>query len=205
MKSLAILGASGHGKVVADAAELNDWGSIVFFDDAYPAITLNGKWPVQGTFEDMLAALNQFDAVFVAIGNNQIRLDKLKSLQQRGIPIATIIHPDACISRYAKLHEGSVVMAGAVVNSDAVIGMGGIINTQCSVDHDCVLGEAVHVSPGAHLAGAVQVGDGSWIGIGSSIKQLVRVGVGVTVGAGAAVIADVPDYATVVGVPARAI
>jgi len=49
----------------------------------------------------------------------------------------------------------------------------------------------------------VRVGDLSWIGIGASVRQLVRIGGGVMVGAGAVVIADVPDGVTVAGVPAR--
>ena len=36
MNCLAILGASGHGKVVAEIAELQGWKKIVFFDDAFP-------------------------------------------------------------------------------------------------------------------------------------------------------------------------
>ncbi len=38
MSRLAVLGASGHGKVVADCAELVGWSDIVFFDDAWPKI-----------------------------------------------------------------------------------------------------------------------------------------------------------------------
>ncbi|MNJ71095.1 UDP-N-acetylbacillosamine N-acetyltransferase [compost metagenome] len=83
------------------------------------------------------------------------------------------------------------------------IGPGSILNTGCSVDHDCVLGTAVHISPGARLAGGVKVGDLSWVGIGASVRQLVRIGSDVIVGAGAAVTTDVADAQTVVGVPAR--
>lgn len=91
------------------------------------------------------------------------------------------------------------------MNAGACIGRGAILNTGCSVDHDCILGMTVHVSPGARLAGGVIIGEGSWIGIGASVKQLVRIGSRVIVGAGAVVLADVPDGITVVGVPARPI
>ena len=88
-------------------------------------------------------------------------------------------------------------------NVDSRIGIGAIINTDATVDHDCVLGSAVHVSPGAHLAGGVCVGDRSWVGIGSAVRQLARIGSDVMVGAGAAVVADIPDGCVVTGVPAR--
>ena len=39
---LAILGASGHGKVAADAAEQGGWPSVAFFDDAWPGLHREG-------------------------------------------------------------------------------------------------------------------------------------------------------------------
>jgi len=203
VRKLAILGASGHGKVVADTAECCGWKTIEFFDDAWPVLQHNGAWSVVGDTEVLLERIKQFDGVLVAIGNNRIRHAKLLELQAAGVRLCSLIHPAATISRYVALGEGSVVFAGAVVNVDARIGLGAILNTGCSIDHDCELGAAVHVSPGARLAGGVTVGNLSWIGIGASVRQLVRIGAGVMVGAGAAVMADVADELTVVGVPAR--
>jgi sugar O-acyltransferase (sialic acid O-acetyltransferase NeuD family) len=203
MKRLAILGASGHGKVVADTAEICGWESVVFFDDAWPTLDSNGVWPVDGNTNEMLERLSEFDAVLVAIGDNRIRLDKLAILKGAGAHFACLLHPSATVSRYATIEGGTVVFAGAVVNAYARIGTGCILNTGCSVDHDCTLLAAVHVSPGAHLAGGVQVGEASWIGIGSCVRQSISIGAGVMVGAGAVVVADIVDGVTVVGVPAR--
>ncbi len=205
MKRLAILGASGHGKVVADTAEHCGWRSLLFFDDAWPQRQHNGHWAVVGNGAALFDALASFDGVLVAIGDNRIRQDKLRRLLEAGASLVTLIHPAASVSPHALLGEGSVVFAGAVLNVDAQVGPGAILNTGCSVDHDCHLGEAVHVSPGARLAGGVRVGDLSWIGIGACVRQSLHIGRRVLVGAGAAVISDVPDGATVVGVPARPI
>lgn len=203
MNRLAILGASGHGKVVADTAECCGWQVIEFFDDAWPQTTRNGAWNVVGDTVLLKAALHTYDGVLVAIGNNHIRHRKLLELEEEGARICSLVHPAATVSRYALLESGSVVFAGVVVNADARIGMGAILNTGCSIDHDCVLGASVHVSPGARLAGGVRIGDLSWIGIGASVRQLVQVGSQVTVGAGTVVISDVSDLLTVAGVPAR--
>ncbi|MDY0208467.1 MAG: acetyltransferase, partial [Pseudomonas sp.] len=83
------------------------------------------------------------------------------------------------------------------------IGAAAILNTGCSVDHDCLLGDAVHISPGARLAGGAKVGLCAWIGIGAVVRQLLTVGAYSVVGAAAAVVMDVPEHATVVGVPAK--
>lgn len=203
MKRLAILGASGHGKVVADIAECCRWEEIVFFDDAWPSVTTNGCWQVAGDSQTLVQRLKQFNGVVVAIGNNVVRAQKLAWLNQMSAPLVTLIHPSAVVSRYAELGIGTVAMPGVVVNAGTRAGVGTILNTGCSVDHDCVIESCVHISPGARLAGGVHVGAQSWIGIGASVKQLVRIGQNVTVGAGAAVVADLSDDITAVGVPAR--
>ena len=200
---LAILGASGHGKVVADTAECCGWQTVEFFDDAWPRLQTNAVWPVVGDSAVLMARLADFDGVAVAIGNNRIRHAKLLELRADGARLVTLVHPAATVSRYAVIGEGAVVFAGAVVNAEARISMGGILNTGCSIDHDCLLGNAVHISPGARLAGGVQVGDLSWIGIGASVRQLVRIGERVIVGAGSAVVSDIPNDVTVAGVPAK--
>ena len=200
---LAILGASGHGKVVADTAECCGWQTVEFFDDAWPGLQKNSVWPVVGDTTALMRRLADFDGVVVAIGNNRIRHAKLLELRAAGACVVTVVHPGAIVSRYAAIGQGTVVFAGAVVNAKACIGQGAILNTGCSIDHDCALGDAVHISPGVRLAGGVYVGDLSWIGIGASVRQLVRIGERVMVGAGSAVVSDIPNDVTVAGVPAK--
>lgn len=203
MKRLALLGASGHGKVVADAALASGWDSVEFFDDAWPDRRMNGIWPVTGNSAELMARAREFDGVIVSIGDCEIRWQKHCELRAAGAKLALVVHPAATISRHAVLGEGCVAMAGAVVNIDAVVGQACIINTGATVDHDCRIGDAAHIGPGAHLSGNVQIGQCSWVGIGAVVKQGLRIGDRVMVGAGAVVVQPVFDAQTVVGNPAR--
>lgn len=194
---LTIIGASGHGKVVADIAEKNGYDQIVFYDDD-PKKTACGKWPVAGPTSLALAGSGD---VFVAIGDAKTRERYMDLLAGRRLPV--LVHPAAVTAPDAVIGEGSVLMAGAVVNPGAVLGRGVIINTCASVDHDCRLGDFVHLSVGAHLSGTVTLGKGTWVAIGACVINNVTVCGGCTIGAGAAVVRDIPEPGTYVGVPAR--
>jgi sugar O-acyltransferase (sialic acid O-acetyltransferase NeuD family) len=202
---LAILGASGHGKVIADMALLLGYTDVVFFDDAWPTKSSAGRWSVIGTIETLLGSMADYDAVIVGIGDNRIRFEKHAVLAAANGPFVTLVHPAATVSHFAQIGEGSVICAGAVVNVDAVLGAAVIVNTGATVDHDCRLADGVHIAPGAHLSGGVHVGESSWIGVGACVKQGVRIGSSVMVGAGAVVVYDIPDGVMVVGNPARLI
>ena len=203
MNKLAIYGAGGHGKVIADAAELQGWKTIHFFDEKYPDTTCHGVWEIVGDFARLCGVLGSYDGVIVAIGNNVIRLEKQRSLQALGARLISIIHPQAIVSPYASIGLGCVVFAGAVVNAFTSIGEAVIINTGASIDHDCVLSDGVHICPGTRLAGNVSVGEASWIGIGSSVIQQVNIANNVLIGAGSVVVRNIKQSGTYFGTPAK--
>jgi sugar O-acyltransferase (sialic acid O-acetyltransferase NeuD family) len=202
---LAILGASGHGKVIADMALQLGYTDVVFFDDAWPSKSSISRWSVVGTIETLLGSVTDFDAVIVGIGDNRIRLEKYAVLTAANAPLVTVVHSAAVVSDFVQIGIGSVICAGAIVNVDAVLGAAVIVNTGATVDHDCRLADGVHIAPGAHLSGDVHIGESSWIGVGACVKQGIHIGSDVMVGAGADVVSDIPDGVTVVGNPARPI
>lgn len=204
-RSLAIFGAGGHGRVIAECAEANGWTSIRFFDDGGAGSVASSDWSVEGTGADLLTHASSFDGVVVGIGANAVRLAWMQRLVDAGASLATVVHPSAIVSSRAFIGAGSVVFPGAVINIGARLGKAVIINTAATVDHDGRIGDGAHISPGAHLAGAVTVGRGSWIGIGAAVREGVTIGHQVCVGAGAVVVKSVDDGLTVVGNPARSL
>lgn len=192
MNRLIIIGASGHGKVVADIAGLNGYTDIVFLDDDETVRSCGGYKVIGNT------KTKTDGDVFVAVGNAAIR----KRLSE-GRNVVTLIHPHAVIARDAVIGEGSVVMAGAVINPGARIGKGCIINTCSSVDHDCIVGDYCHVAVGAHLCGTVKAGCNTWIGAGATVSNNVVICEDTMIGAGCVVVNDITEPGTYVGVPAR--
>lgn len=196
---LTIIGASGHGKVVAYIAKLNGYEEIEFLDDNMELHSC-GKWPVVGTSE--LAAEIEND-IFVAIGNAAVREQFMERFRNKHI--VTLIHPSAIIAEDVEIGIGSVVMAGAVINPGTRIGKGCIINTASSVDHDCELEEFVHVAVGSHIAGTVIIGKGTWIGAGATVSNNITICDSCMIGAGAVVIHSIIDAGTFVGIPAKTV
>jgi sugar O-acyltransferase (sialic acid O-acetyltransferase NeuD family) len=201
---LLIIGASGHGKVVADIAiKMNKWQSIAFLDDDESFKTSMGL-EVIGKTADALIYKDEAD-FFVAIGSNAIREKIQEKLTNERLNVVSLIHPSAVLGNDVEIGIGTAVMAGVVINSSSRIGKGCIINTSASLDHDNVIEDYAHISPGVNMAGTVKVGKRSWLGIGSVVSNNVNICSGCKVGAGAVVVKDITEPGTYVGVPVRKI
>ncbi|WP_164667657.1 acetyltransferase [Virgibacillus doumboii] len=201
-KKLLIIGAGGHGKVVADIAlKMNKWKDIAFLDDNERIKSSTGI-EVVGKARDVSAFINDYD-MFVGIGDNYVREKIQNSLEVKGASIPALIHPNSVIGERVDIQSGAVVTAGVVINSCAKIGKGCIINTSSSVDHDSLIESFVHISPGAHLAGAVTIGRRTWLGIGSVVSNNLFIINDSKIGAGAVVINNIIEPGTYVGIPAK--
>lgn len=203
---LVLYGASGHGRVVADAARLAGFEILGWADDdrsRHGGEIAGAPVVSAGLAETIAWARAHHCRVVVTIGDNSVRARIFSELEAAGAELATIVHPRATIASSAKLGVGSVVLAQAVVNPDASIGRNVILNTGATVDHDCVIGDHAHLSPGVHLGGTVSVGEGCHLGVGVAVRNNLAIGRWTLVGVGAAVVADLPDHTVAFGVPAK--
>lgn len=208
-RSVIVIGAGGHAKVLIDTLQVCSvpvYG-ILDNDPAKRGGEVLGV-TVIGTDEQLRQWAPDKIVLVNAIGSTESLLSR-SSLHERfhamGYSFLNVVHPGAMISRHARLGEGVQVLAGAVVQAGACLGDGCIVNTGTLIDHDCNLGNHVHAAPGVVLSGGVVVGSHTHIGTGAAVIQGIRVGSRCLIAAGSMVIQDVADGERVAGVPAKRI
>ena len=198
-RSLIIIGAGGHARVLIDTLQLTGKSILGVVDKGHAAHSTGPSGlAILGDDE----AVDRFapDAVLLVNGVGTVKTTAQRDAIYRrflakGFHFATVVHPSAVISNSATLGEGVQVMAGCVIQAGASIGANSLINTRASIDHDCRIGETVHIAPGATLSGTVTVGDETHIGTGAVVIQGITIGRHCLVAAGAVVYRDLPDGA----------
>jgi len=207
--SVLLWGGTGQAKVMRPVLERSGARVVAVCDDTpdlpspFPDVPLLRGWDgfTRWLGTQQLAGL----AFLVTIGNphGRVRLRLHDRLAEAGLTPISAVHHTAWLSESARVGTGAQIHAGAVVETGVSIGRQCIVNTRASVDHECVLEDGVEIAPGATLCGLVHVGTAAWVCAGATVLPRIRIGADAVVAAGAVVIRDVPDGATVCGVPAR--
>lgn len=199
MKDVVIVGASGHGKVVADIVLKSGDKVFGFLDDNPKVGNFFCGFPVLGSTDDWIKV--QEKSFIIAIGNPEIR----ETLSQKiRAEFYTAIHPSAQISLLdIHIEEGTTIMANAVINSGAYVGRHCIINSAAVVEHDNHISDFVHISVGAKVAGTVNIGARTWIGMGACINNNLSICSDCMVGAGAVVVKSIERSGIYIGIPAK--
>lgn len=194
---LVIAGAGGHGKVVADIAVKIGYRDILFVDDNATGACIG--FPIVGKSCDLEKFYDGRTDFVIAVGNNKVRKEIAEAHDVKWV---SLVHPSAQIGLQVCIGAGTVVMAGAVINSAASIGHHCIINTCAVIEHDDIIDDYVHVSPNATLGGTVHVGICTHVGIGATLKNNIDICGGCKIGAGTVVVKTIGKAGTYVGIPA---
>ena len=195
-RPLVILGAGEHARVVAEAAAADSatWRVVELVDQGSDA-----------ALRARLDAAGPGDGPWLVLGFGGPPAARRRVVEAMGHDArwAVVVHPAAWVSPSARVEAGAVVLAGSVVNAGAVVGPHAIVNSSVVVEHDVRVGAFSHLAPGAIGGGGTAIGDDTTIGLGAAGRDHSAIGSRATVAMGAVVVADVPDDATVLGVPAR--
>ena len=140
MKKLVILGFGGYGRTIEDvvlSAQLFD--EVVFLDD-------NARHKkVKGALADFSKFAGDDVWFYPAFGNNNLRVEWMNMIVNSGAQVATIIHPQAYVSKNAVIEKGTAVLPQAVVNTGSIVRSGCIVNFGAVVAHDVVIEKGVHL------------------------------------------------------------
>jgi len=203
-KKIYIIGYSGHGRVLADAAQSSNLNIEGYFQE-----TESDKNPFFLTYmgheSDIVNDFFPRSKFIIGIGDNHMRSKVYHFIINKKGTFQNVLHPTAFISDLAEVKEGCFVNTNVIIHAGAKIGVNSIINSGAIVEHDCQIGAHVHIAPRATLCGNVVVGDYTLIGAGATIIQGVTIGSNVTVGAGSVVVRDIPNNVTIVGNPSKII
>ena len=204
-KKVVLVGYSGHGYVVADAAREQGLELLFYVDkervreNPYDLAYLGSEGDPE--FEHW----NQDYVYVLGIGSNEVRWKIGEKIRSRGKKLLNIIHPRASVTKSLESGIGNFINSGAAINARTIIGDYCILNTSAVLEHECVLADAVHLAPGAVLLGNVRVGDNTFIGANSVVREGVTIGKNVIIGAGSVVLEDIGDNEKIVGNPGRRI
>lgn len=177
-----------------------------FVDDFVEVETKIHGIPVLGEIDliNDSSIYQEFDIV-VSMGHPDRRAQVYYTLADKGVRLATLIHPAAVVSPTAQIGDGVIINGPSAVCADTRIEDLVLVEDMSSVGVDCVLEFGCLLGNGVTMGGASQCLRESYIGTNVTIVVKKTVGRRAYIGAGAVVSSDIPDGKLAVGVPARVI
>lgn len=204
MKEAIIVGAGTYGEVYA-AYLSKSYNIIGFIDDDDSLI---GKEvldiPILGNFTYLESKVDRSINVFVPIGNNIIRTNILKKLEQLGFKTPSFIHESASIHETVILESPIYILSGVNIMPFTSIEKYTMISMGVNIAHHTKIDIGCFFSQGTNIGASIRIEERAYFGIASTAMTGVKkIGTDVLIGAGAVVINDIPNHAVVAGVPAK--
>jgi sugar O-acyltransferase (sialic acid O-acetyltransferase NeuD family) len=145
--------------------------------------------------KDLDEFLHRCDTAFVAVGqikSPDLRMRLFRKLVAGGCTLPVVVSPQARVSKYADVGQGTIIMHGAIVNAGARVGENCIVNSLSLIEHGAQVGDHCHISTHAVLNSNVRVGVGTFVGSGATVRQSIELGHTCVIGMGVRVLKDCP-------------
>ena len=211
MEKIIIVGAGGFGREIEWLIKrINKnkptYEMIGYADDGKEKEEKIGHSKVMYT-TDELCEINEKINIVIAIGNSKVRKKIAEKLQKNSnLNFPNIIDPEVILdNEEVKLGKGNIICAHTVMTVNIEIGNFNIINLDCTIGHDDILKDFVTIYPSVNVSGNVMINDCCEIGTGTQIIQGLSICENVIIGASAAVVKNIEESGTYVGIPTKKI
>lgn len=208
MSELILIAASGLAReVLAMVRSSGQYDVVGLLDDdkEMAGVTVDGA-PVLGTIDDASKYTHAF--ILVCLGSGKARemvVDRLSVMGLHEARYATAIDPSVQYPEGCRIGRGSILLRNVTLTASVTLGSHVVAMPSVTFTHDDDVADFATFAAGASLGGGVRIGRAAYLGMNSSVRERTSVGAYATVGMGAAVLSNVPDGETWVGVPAHAI
>lgn len=201
MKNLAFIGAGGHSDAVLAYINPKKYNFIGYFDDK--DIFEYNNYPIIDKIKNIPNYLNDIDALFITIGDNQKRKEIFDKFNKFSLFI-NIISPSSVILKTVKIiGVNNFISTNTFIGANVKIDNNCIINSNATIEHHCHIGSHCNISPSATLNGHVMLSEMVYVGSSATIIQVKEISKNIIIGAGAVVVKDLEVEGTYIGIPAR--
>jgi len=208
MSELILIAASGLAReVLAMVRASGQYDVVGLLDDdkEMDGVTVDGA-PVLGSIEDAAHYTHAFLLVCLMSGKaRESVVDRLASMGIQNSRYATAVDPSVQYPEGCRIGRGSILLRNVTLTASVTLGSHVVAMPSVTLTHDDDVADFATFASGVSLGGGVRVGRAAYLGMNSSVRERTSVGDYTTVGMGAAVLSNVPNGETWVGVPAHAI
>lgn len=196
---LAIFGVGGFGREVYHQFQ-EKYSSVIFvIDDEYFSSTADYG------FETI--PLSKFDPTeyfaVVAVGNPTDRKNIVERFPKDTL-WATLIHHSVNVTAPdVEIGEGSIICAGSILTTNIKLGKHTHLNLLTTIGHDVIIKDFFTTAPGAKISGTCNIDECVYFGTNSSVREKISICNNVTIGMQAAVVKNITEPGTYIGLPAK--
>lgn len=206
---IILVGGGGHCISCIDVIEQTGLYEIIgILDQPFKVGDKVLNYSIIGTDNDIPLLVEKYQNFHITIGQiktPKVRIDIYNKIKNSKGKLPVIVSPQAYVSKYAFIEEGTIIMHNVLVNASSKIGKGCIINSKALIEHEAIIGDFCHISTSSSINGQSIIENNSFIGSNTVIGNNVRITKNTIISAGSQVLKDINISGVYIGNPLRKI